>query len=133
GLVLGAGLFGDSVGRGFEAAALRPFLERGLGVGPQGYGVADAVAQHALEELVGASQAAVAVDGADDRFGGVGEDAVVAGAADAALALAEVQFGADVELAGDGGAAFGPYQGHLRPVELALAGLGQAAVEHVGD
>ena len=69
-------------------------------------GAADAVAQHALEELVGAAEAAVAIDRANDRFGGVGEDAVVLGAAGAALALAEVELRAEVELAGDGGAGF---------------------------
>ena len=55
------------------------------------------------------------------------------GAAGAGLALAEVELGAEVELAGDGGAGLLAHQGVERAAELALVGLGQPAVEHVGD
>ena len=110
GRVIGACAFGQHVGGRFEPPRLRPFLQCRLGIGAIGVQHLDLSAKEALNEFEGLAEPAVAIDGADDGFGHVGEDRFLFGAAGPRFAFPKVEIGAKAEFARNDGAGFAAHQ-----------------------
>ena len=79
------------------------------------------------------AQAGVEVEGGDDGLEGVREQGGFGAAAAALLALAEAEAGAEVEAEGHLAEVAAADDGGAEAGELALAGVGEAAVEGLGD
>ncbi len=68
GRVVGAFAFGLDIGRRLEPPALRPFLQRGLGVGAPAGRLAGVVPDPPLDDLEGRAEAAIDLEGAEHRL-----------------------------------------------------------------
>jgi hypothetical protein len=95
--------------------------------------VPDVLAEEPLDDLEGLAQAGIDVDGADHRLGHVAKDGFLLCAAGTGLGISKVEFAAELELAGDGGAGFLAHQCIERAAQLALVGARHSAEQDVGD
>ena len=90
-------------------------------------------AEQPFHERESGAEPAVDIDGADHRFRDVAQNGVLVGATGARFAVAEVELGAEVQLAGDGGAGLLAHEGVESAAEVALVGAREFPVDHVGD
>src|SRR5690606_6105763 len=127
-----------AVGRGRQAAALRPFLQGRLGVAGIGLDGSDPRIPESQDDGLRGLEAGVEIDRRDHRLHRVGKERLLAPAARHHLRPAELQDLAEVRLARDGGAGLLADEGIEARRELALAGppvggqkrLGHDEAEH---
>src|SRR5690606_15326711 len=115
------------IGGWLEPLGLSPFLQRGLGIGTVGLPVRYEFFEMALDKFIGLAHAAVEKNGADNGFGHVAQNSFLIGTARARFAVAQDQFGPQIELAGNLGAGFLAHKRIERAAQLGFIGLREFA------
>ena len=99
GRVIGPAACDHAIARRREAARLRPFLQRGLGVAQAAPRLVHARAESLAHHALGRGRAAVEKDRADDRLADIAENRALLAPARLRLALAEPHMGPDAPVA----------------------------------
>ena len=122
-----------AVVRQLQAAALRPFLQRGLGIPGRGQHRGQPPAPAALDQALGRRQPAIPIDRPDQRLETVGERRRLRPPAGILLAPSEHQKAAEIELEGDLGQGLAAHQPRMPLGQRALALARKAGHQQVGD
>jgi len=116
-----------------EAAPLRPFLQRGLGVAQHASGLTHLGAEGGAHDRLRRRRAAVEERRADDRLADIAKDRPLLATAGLRLAPAEADVRPDAPEFGDLGAGFLAHQRRQPAREFALAVAGKILVNHMRD
>ncbi|MPL88756.1 hypothetical protein SDC9_34783 [bioreactor metagenome] len=131
--VVGAAARHRFIPRRRQATGLRPFLQSGLGVAGVFLDGLDALAPEPQHELACHFEARVEVHGGDHRLHRVAKQRLLAAAARHHLGAAELQYRAEVDLAGDIGAGFLAHQRVEARRKLAFRGVAVGLEQRLGD
>ena len=128
-----AGAAGFAIGRRRQTARLRPFLQPGLGVAGRLERLDHAVLPELGDQRLGCRITAIDEHGADQALAGVRENGGAQPSAGMGFRIAEPQFGAEVHVFRDRGAGFLAHQIGQPLRQFAFVGLGEVAIQHVGN
>src|SRR5579871_4944527 len=132
-IVVRPGAFDLAIDRGRQALALRPFLQDGLGIAQGLARLLHPLGPVGLDELLRSRVAAVEEHRADHRLADIAEHGFAQPRAGAGADRAEFDVVGQPKRFRDVSAALLPHEFSKALRQLALVGIGEAAIEHVGD